>query len=64
MIWVRTASRNDLPAIRNILVETWHATYDDIYGVARVNEICENWHSLEALEENFQRPTFGIFGSR
>ncbi len=56
MIWVRTATRNDLPAIRKILVETWHATYDEIYGVERVNEICGDWHSLEALEENLERP--------
>lgn len=56
MIWVRTATRKDLPAIRDILVETWHATYDDLYGIGRVNEICEEWHSLAALEENFERP--------
>ena len=56
MIWVRTASRRDLPDVRNILVETWHATYDEIYGVERVSEICDSWHTVKSLEENLDRP--------
>lgn len=50
MFFVRTASTQDLPRVQEILRETWHATYDDIYGVERVNEITENWHSMENLE--------------
>jgi len=56
MIWVRTASKRDLPRVRNILVETWHATYDGLYGVERVNEICADWHSIPTLEENLAAP--------
>lgn len=47
---IRAAREPDLPAIRQLLVDTWHATYDSIYGVARVTEITEDWHSLSALE--------------
>ena len=38
-MFVRTASERDLAAVRALLVETWHATYDAIYGGKRVTEI-------------------------
>lgn len=47
---IRAARESDLPAIRQLLVETWHDTYDGIYGVARVTEISDDWHSLKALK--------------
>ncbi len=50
-MFVRTASRHDLPAIRALLAATWHATYDRIYGVERVNAIVDEWHSLPARLE-------------
>ena len=56
MFFVRTASKQDLPAVREILVETWHATYDDIYGVERVNEITDSWHALDVLERKLDAP--------
>ena len=55
MIWIRTATRSDLPRVREILVDAWHATYDSIYGEDKVNEICADWHSLRSIEENFDR---------
>ena len=42
-MWVRTASKRDLPAISRLLGETWHATYDAIYGAERVGEITGEW---------------------
>ncbi|MGI9350304.1 MAG: GNAT family N-acetyltransferase [Rhizobiaceae bacterium] len=56
MFFVRTATERDLPIIREILVETWHDTYDDIYGIEKVNEITSTWHSLERLSEQRHRP--------
>ncbi len=56
MIWVRTATRADLPKVRELLVETWHATYDALYGVEKVNAICADWHSQRSIEENFDSP--------
>jgi ribosomal protein S18 acetylase RimI-like enzyme len=55
-MWVRTASERDLPAVQKLLRETWHATYDAIYGVERVNEIKRDWHSLESLKSRLSKP--------
>ncbi len=55
-MWVRTATKRDLPAIKDLLVATWHATYDAIYGVGRVSEITADWHSLQALEKQLAAP--------
>lgn len=56
MMFIRTAGPNDLPAIRDVLVETWHATYDGIYGAARVTEITNDWHSLGSLRAQLDKP--------
>ncbi|MER8727820.1 GNAT family N-acetyltransferase [Mesorhizobium sp. M0136] len=55
-MFVRTASERDLAAVRALLVETWHATYDAIYGAARVTEITDEWHSIAALKARLTRP--------
>ena len=56
MMFVRTAMERDLPAIRRLLVETWHATCDAIYGPAKVTEITDDWHSLSVLKASLERP--------
>ena len=55
-MWIRTVDRDDLQNIRDLLVKTWHATYDDIYGKDRVNAINEDWHSVKALQKRMTRP--------
>lgn len=55
-MFVRTAGERDLSAIRALLVETWHATYDAIYGVERVTEITDTWHSVVSLRTRLTRP--------
>ncbi len=55
-MWVRTATRRDLPAIRELLNKTWHATYDAIYGIDRVNDITDEWHALPVLEKRLNLP--------
>lgn len=55
-MFVRTASARDLPAVRDLLVETWHDTYDAIYGRERVTAITDDWHSLAALTRRLDRP--------
>jgi ribosomal protein S18 acetylase RimI-like enzyme len=55
-MFVRTASERDLGPIRSLLVETWHATYDGIYGSARVTEITDQWHSISALRARLTCP--------
>ncbi|RUW67306.1 MULTISPECIES: GNAT family N-acetyltransferase [unclassified Mesorhizobium] len=55
-MFVRTASERDLVAIRALLVETWHASYDAIYGVERVTAITDDWHSIASLKAWLTRP--------
>ena len=55
-MFVRTASDRDLKAVRDLLVETWHATYDDIYGAERVTAITDDWHSLASLKRRLDQP--------
>jgi ribosomal protein S18 acetylase RimI-like enzyme len=55
-MFVRTASERDLQAVRDLLVETWHATYDRIYGAERVTEITDDWHSIASLKARLARP--------
>ncbi|MER8778662.1 MULTISPECIES: GNAT family N-acetyltransferase [unclassified Mesorhizobium] len=55
-MFVRTAGERDLAAVRALLIETWHATYDAIYGAARVTEITDEWHSIAALKARLTRP--------
>lgn len=46
---IRDVTVADLPALRAMLVATWHATYDPIYGVDRVAAITDRWHALDQL---------------
>ncbi|MBZ9854417.1 GNAT family N-acetyltransferase [Mesorhizobium sp. CA13] len=55
-MFVRTAGDRDLAAIRALLVETWHATYDAIYGAERVTEITDEWHSIASLTARLAKP--------
>jgi ribosomal protein S18 acetylase RimI-like enzyme len=57
---IRDAEAADLPAVRALLVETWHATYDGIYGWRRVAEITNAWHSPDALRAQLGRDE-GVF---
>ncbi|MFC6488944.1 GNAT family N-acetyltransferase [Nitratireductor sp. GCM10026969] len=54
-MFVRTACAQDLPAVRALLVETWHETYDAIYGAEKVTRITDEWHSLAALKARIER---------
>lgn len=55
-MFVRTVSPRDLDAVRELLVATWHDTYDAIYGVERVTAITDEWHSIAALKARLERP--------
>lgn len=55
-MFVRTAGERDLEAVRALLVETWHATYDGIYGTAKVTEITDEWHSVARLKQRLGEP--------
>jgi ribosomal protein S18 acetylase RimI-like enzyme len=50
LFFVRTAGPQDVEALRTLLSETFHATYDPFYGEAKVRELVDAWHSLAALK--------------
>lgn len=55
-MWVRSASEADLKAVHELLVSTWHATFDDILGREMVNTVTHQWHSVAALKANLKKP--------
>lgn len=55
-MFVRTAGLADIGAIRDLLAETWHATYDSIHGVETVNRLTRTWHSPAALKRQVDQP--------
>ena len=55
MFFVRTASERDLAKVSALLAETWHATYDALYGADKVSEITARWHSVPALKSRLER---------
>jgi len=55
-MFTRKAELGDLPAVRDLLVATWHDTYDRIYGLDYVTHLTERWHSVPALARNLQAP--------
>ncbi|MEJ1935189.1 GNAT family N-acetyltransferase [Nostoc sp. NIES-2111] len=56
MAHIRPAGSADLSAIRALLVETWHDTYDAILGAEKVTAITDDWHSLDNLARELDRP--------
>lgn len=55
-MWIRTASYDDLETISAMLTETWHDTYDSIYGSEKVAELTAAWHSVDALKQRMTKP--------
>jgi ribosomal protein S18 acetylase RimI-like enzyme len=61
MTWItcRPVTLKDLPAVHAVLTETWHATYDPLYGAVRVGEITGQWHAIPNLERELARVSPG-----
>ncbi len=55
-MWIRSAGERDLTQIQSLLVETWHDTYDGLYGVEKVDAITADWHAVPKLKERLNRP--------
>jgi ribosomal protein S18 acetylase RimI-like enzyme len=56
VVLMRAVTPEMIEAVRAQLVETWHTTYDDIYGAAKVRELTARWHSTAILTEQASRP--------
>jgi ribosomal protein S18 acetylase RimI-like enzyme len=61
MTWItcRPVETKDLATVNAVLVETWHATYDRLYGAAKVTEITGQWHAIPHLEQQLANHTPG-----
>lgn len=57
MFFVRTASERDLKKVRDLLGETWRATYADRYGAEKVATFHDTRHSLSALKVYLDQPS-------
>lgn len=55
-MWVRTAGPDDLAAIRSLLDDSWHDTYDALYGPEKVAEIVDDWFSPARLKDRLTLP--------
>lgn len=55
-MWIRTASRNDINAIHDLLVETWHATLDDLVGREEVDRKIAHDYTTDVLKKMLSRP--------
>jgi ribosomal protein S18 acetylase RimI-like enzyme len=50
MFFVRTATQQDVLAIRDVLATTWRDTYARFYGTEKVEEIIADWHSVASIK--------------
>src|SRR5690348_15240722 len=55
-ILIRPATKADIPQVRQLLVDTWHDTYDALIGVQKVTEITGQWHAIAALTAQLASP--------
>ena len=53
---IRPATEADVPAVRRLLAETWHATYDAILGPDRVTDITNARHAIPVLRTQINEP--------
>src|SRR3712207_4814173 len=56
MLTIRDVAEPDVPAVRDVLVATWHDTYDSIYGPDKVAEVVASWHSIPRLTGQVGQP--------
>ena len=53
---IRAATPDDIAAIRALLVETWHHTYDAILGADFVTDATDRWHAPDILAAQAASP--------
>jgi ribosomal protein S18 acetylase RimI-like enzyme len=57
IVIIRAATEADLAGVRACLVETWHASYDAIYGAVEVTRITDSWHAIAVLRSQLADTT-------
>jgi len=56
-IEIRSATREDAPAIQTVARESWHAAYDAKLGSDRVDETVSSWYDPERVVSDDIEPT-------
>lgn len=62
MVIIERADVNDVPEIKQVLGETWRATYSSFLSQATINTVTSVWHSPDRLAAETQNPLifFGV----
>ena len=55
-MWIRTASKDDINAIHDLLIETWHAVFDDLVGREEVDRRISHDYTPDILKKMLSRP--------
>jgi ribosomal protein S18 acetylase RimI-like enzyme len=53
---IERAAMQDVLAIRDVLRETWHDTYESLLSETAMEAITSQWHAPELLTEQLQNP--------
>ena len=62
MVSIERAKVEDAPEIKQVLSETWRATYSSFLSPETINAVTSVWHSLDRLATEIQNPRifFGV----
>jgi ribosomal protein S18 acetylase RimI-like enzyme len=62
MISIERANVEDVPEVKQVLSETWRATYSSFLSQATINTVTSVWHSPNQLATEIQNPRifFGV----
>lgn len=62
MVSIERATVEDVPEIKQVLSETWRATYGPFLSQATINTVTSVWHGLDRLAAEIQNPRifFGV----
>ena len=62
MISIERGNVEDVPEIKQVLSETWRATYSSFLSQATINAVTSVWHSPDRLAAEIQNPRifFGV----
>jgi len=56
-MWLRTASKDDLQSIHQLLSKTIHATLDDLISVSFADQLVEDQFTLDSLRKALYHPS-------
>lgn len=56
-MWLRTATKNDIESIRELLFATWHELYDNLISSEAVDKIIGKWQSVDHFKKCLTRPS-------